>query len=767
MNNKSILEETFKSAIESHQKNNLEVAEDLYNQILKIDPNYVGAINNLGVLFKSLGKDQKAKVCYEKAITINSNHTDAHNNLGVIFKELKEHQKAKDCFEKVIKIDPNHINALNNLGAVLQDLGEHQKAKDCFEKVIKIDPNYVAAFNNLGSIFFESGEYQKAEDYYKKAIVVKPNYANSLNNLGSTYLELEEYHKAKSCYEKAIVVNPNYISAYNNLGIIFDKLGDWQNAMDCYQKVLEINPEATTILINLSNLIKSYTFLNLSKKKSKSYKELFLFLYRKNNIDHKGLSSNAKKLIFFESAKSEIQQVMSSEYSLLKNEFTQNLLKEELFHLMLQKSLIADIFLEKLLNKIRCEILFIIDGYNKNALKEYFNFIISLAEQCWLNEYIYFQSDKEINHINKLRQKIESDQKINELEVAILGCYTPLNSSKTITQKLLDYKSTNSLFNDLISMQIKEPLREKELVKSIESLDEITDPVSKKVQEQYEEHPYPRWRYTDEIYKSHFLLTIKRAIKPNRIDHNDKFDNPNVLIAGCGTGRHPITTARYKNANILGVDLSLTSLAYAKRKTEELGFKNIRYLHADILELKKLNRKFDIIESVGTLHHMNDPVSGLKVLLDVLEPHGFLRLGLYSETARQPIVKAREFIKSKSFKNTSEDIKIFRQKIIDEKKDLLLEKVTYSGDFYSTSSIRDLLFHVQEHRFTILEISKILKDLNVEFLGFDFLQSTIKKEYSKNFPDDKKNISLDNWHQFEIKNPDIFIGMYQFWVRKI
>jgi Tfp pilus assembly protein PilF len=67
MNNKSILEETFKSAIESHQKNNLEVAEDLYNQILKIDPNYVGAINNLGVLFKSLGKDQKAKVCYEKA----------------------------------------------------------------------------------------------------------------------------------------------------------------------------------------------------------------------------------------------------------------------------------------------------------------------------------------------------------------------------------------------------------------------------------------------------------------------------------------------------------------------------------------------------------------------------------------------------------------------------------------------------------------------------------------------------------------------------
>ena len=89
------------------------------------------------------------------------------------------------------------------------------------------------------------------------------------------------------------------------------------------------------------------------------------------------------------------------------------------------------------------------------------------------------------------------------------------------------------------------------------------------------------------------------------------------------------------------------------------------------------------------------------------------------------------------------------------------------NDFYSTSSVRDLLFHVQEHRFTIPQISKILKDLNLEFLGFFFLNPPIKKKFSKLFPKDKNNISLDNWHQFEIDNPDTFINMYQFWVRKI
>ena len=77
-----------------------------------------------------------------------------------------------------------------------------------------------------------------------------------------------------------------------------------------------------------------------------------------------------------------------------------------------------------------------------------------------------------------------------------------------------------------------------------------------------------------------------------------------------------------------------------------------------------------------------------------------------------------------------------------------------------------MLFHTQEHLFTIPKISKILKDFNLEFLGF-YLDDHPKKEFSKNFPIDKKNTSLDSWHQFEINNPDIFIGMYQFWVRKL
>ena len=108
---------------------------------------------------------------------------DAHNNLGVIFKELGENQKAKECFKKVIEINPDHINTHFNLGIIFKELEENQKAKRCFEKVIEINPNYSQAHNNLGNVFKDLGNLQKAEECYEKAIKLKPNYKDAYDNL--------------------------------------------------------------------------------------------------------------------------------------------------------------------------------------------------------------------------------------------------------------------------------------------------------------------------------------------------------------------------------------------------------------------------------------------------------------------------------------------------------------------------------------------------------------------------------------------------------
>ena len=106
------IEKTFVSAVQNHQKNNFKVAENLYNQILKIDPNHIKTIFLLGTLPVQPKNFGRAKQMLQKTIQVQPNNVDAYNNLGVVFKEFEEFLKAKDCFERVIQIQPNHVDAV-------------------------------------------------------------------------------------------------------------------------------------------------------------------------------------------------------------------------------------------------------------------------------------------------------------------------------------------------------------------------------------------------------------------------------------------------------------------------------------------------------------------------------------------------------------------------------------------------------------------------------------------------------------------------------
>ena len=659
-----------------------------------------------------------------------------NQTVQITFDQAIKHHKendlneAKNLYLKVIEIDPNHEDAHNNLGIIFSNSGDLEKAKSCFEKVLTINPKNFNAYNNIGNIFKELGDIE-----------------NAINN-----------------YEKAIQFNQKHLHAYNNLGLIFYDLGEYVKAIYNFKEAVKIDQKNIDSINGLSSSLELFEPTKKLEDYGINFKNIFLFLLKNNNIDHSIFSN--KIIQFFFLNNEELEIIINSKNPLLSINLINDFMKEEIFHLVLQKSLVLNKSIEKLITKLRCEILFKLDDSNKDSLEEYYDFIISLAEQNWLNEYVYVETQEELNQVAKLKEKVEKNEKINEIEIAVLGSYVPLNRSEIIVKKLLNYKSSCVLFNDLMDLQIKEPLKEKELMKSLTSLNEIIDTVSKKVREQYEENPYPRWRYTKRYIPNNFCNRLNNQIKPNKITYDKKLDAPNILIAGCGTGNHPISATRYKNANILGVDLSLASLSYAKRKVNELHHENINFLHADILQLKKLNKKFDVIESSGVIHHMKDPIEGLKILLEILEPHGYLRLGLYSELARQNVVKARKYIKDNNYKNNIRDIKFFRKTIIDNDGDKLLNTLTQSEDFYSTSAVRDLLFHVQEHRFTIPQISEILINFKLEFLGFDIPNPSIKSEYSKIFPNDKKNILLENWHQFEIDNPETFGAMYQFWVKK-
>ena len=97
-------EETFALALENHRKNDLQVATNLYNEVLKMDPNYADAHCNLGVIVHSLGESQKAISYFEKTIQIDPNHVDAYNNLRIIFFKLGEFESSYNNHIKFLQL---------------------------------------------------------------------------------------------------------------------------------------------------------------------------------------------------------------------------------------------------------------------------------------------------------------------------------------------------------------------------------------------------------------------------------------------------------------------------------------------------------------------------------------------------------------------------------------------------------------------------------------------------------------------------------------
>jgi SAM-dependent methyltransferase len=237
-----------------------------------------------------------------------------------------------------------------------------------------------------------------------------------------------------------------------------------------------------------------------------------------------------------------------------------------------------------------------------------------------------------------------------------------------------------------------------------------------------------------------------------------------ILIAGCGTGKHPFWIAQYfLDARILAIDLSRANLAYARRKTRDEGLPNIEYAQADILKLGGIGRTFDRIDAVGVLHHLADPKAGWRVLLSLLAPAGIMRIGLYSEAARRDVVQARALIAEGGYRPTIEGIRALRQKII---RDQRWHMVLNSGDFYSASGCRDLLFNVMEHRFTIPQIASFLQENGLIFHGFE-LDGAVIEKFKQRYPGSEALINLIYWNAFEADNPNTFRGMYVFTISKV
>ena len=138
---KKKLNETLTLAYQNHKKNNLDIAEGLYEKVLKIDPNHFETVFLLGSLLSQSKDFNRGKTLLYKASRINPNSAKVQNNLGMVLEKLNEFEESINCYEKALEIDPSYPRARDNLtracelyAKTLFKKGLHREAMNCIQK---------------------------------------------------------------------------------------------------------------------------------------------------------------------------------------------------------------------------------------------------------------------------------------------------------------------------------------------------------------------------------------------------------------------------------------------------------------------------------------------------------------------------------------------------------------------------------------------------------------------------------------------------------
>jgi Tfp pilus assembly protein PilF/SAM-dependent methyltransferase len=696
--------------------------------------------------------------------------------------------EAANAYRAILNRDPQHTASLHQLSVIATQLGRHE------------------ALHNIGLVHHLQGRQEAALTHFLTAIKLAPNYVDAHVSLASLYQQQGELDAAASHYRQAPSLQADHAEANYNFGVLLETQGQGDEAAARYRQALGAKPDHSRAHLHLCNLTARQALAELGPTNDSDALPLgathapeqdplarakpvapttdieqlrsFAILALTNCWgDQSVVRKLAVRLVYLTAGTAEC---VARAQTAWPNRLTiadlfgpvglDPVCHDALLRTLMESTQITEIGLERFLTAVRRAMLELVAstisvGHMENHV---LTFLCALARQCFINEYVYDLPDDELKLAQLMREllvaTLASGAPVSPVWLPAVAAYFPLHGVPAV-ETLLDRPWPDAIAA-LLELQVRQPMEEKAIAPNIPRLTAIDDEVSLVVRQQYEQNPYPRWTKLppplEPIAPAAWLRgTFPSAAFPELAGQS----TIDMVIAGCGTGQHSIQSARrLAQTRVLAVDLSLASLCYAQRQTRALGRHHVEYAQADILKLASIGRTFDIIESAGVLHHLADPMAGWRVLLSLLRPGGLMLLGFYSELGRRDVVAARAFIAVGGYGRTADDIRRCRQDLLAAGGEAC-QRLTEYKDFFSVSDCRDLLFHVQERRFTLPQIKAFLVENNLTLLKFN-VDDEIRKKFQLRFAAESGLRDIDAWHIFETENPDTFASMYQFWIKK-
>jgi SAM-dependent methyltransferase len=237
---------------------------------------------------------------------------------------------------------------------------------------------------------------------------------------------------------------------------------------------------------------------------------------------------------------------------------------------------------------------------------------------------------------------------------------------------------------------------------------------------QYERWRYPHpiedleawtvshWEWFDPVH-AHRILWPDQEYKPDL----------DILIAGCGTNQAAVFAFTNRAAKVVAVDISQSSLDHQQYLKDKHGLRNLELRLLPVQELSTLGLDFDLVVSTGVLHHMADPLAGMKALAGCLRRDGALAVMLYAKYGRIGVELLESVFRELGLRQDDASVQIVKDTISALPPDHPVQSyLKIARDLQSDAALVDTFLHGRARSYTVAECIDLVTSAGLVFQGW-------------------------------------------------
>jgi SAM-dependent methyltransferase len=232
----------------------------------------------------------------------------------------------------------------------------------------------------------------------------------------------------------------------------------------------------------------------------------------------------------------------------------------------------------------------------------------------------------------------------------------------------------------------------------------------------YEAHPYPPAVDDLEGYARKWDQPRKRADSHLFWPSQPYRDDRSILVAGCGTTQAAKLALRWPRAEVIGIDFSAASVAFAEGLKRRYGLDNLQLRRLPVERAAELGRTFDLVVCTGVLHHLPDPLGGLRALREVIAAQGALQLMVYAPYGRTGIYLIQDYCRRLGIKPTASEVLDLIVSLRALPPDHpLVPVLRKSQDLMTREGLADALLNPQDRSYSVPELLDLLGGAGLRF----------------------------------------------------